>query len=208
MPDHIDELASGLGRIALYWRAGAWQAAAGQGLNPTQAEILTHLARRGPERQVELAAMLGVTPASLSDSVASLVAKGLAERQPDARDRRAVRVALTEAGRATQAALPPAPEALVRALSDLPLADRGPMLRALTRIIRSLQEARAIPVQRMCVTCRHFRPHVHNDAATPHHCAFVDAAFGDAALRLDCGEHEEAPEEDRARNRARFDTAA
>ena len=208
MPDQIDEIASGLGRIALFWRAGAWQAAAGQGLHPTQAELLPPLVRRGAERQVDLAAMLGVTPASLSDSVASLVAKGLVARHPDARDRRAVLVGLTYAGRRVQAALPRAPEALAEALSDLPAGDRGPLLRALTGIIRGLQEARAIPVQRMCVTCRHFRPHVHEDAATPHHCAFVDAAFGDAALRLDCGDHEEATEEDRARNRASFDAVA
>jgi len=82
------------------------------------------------------------------------------------------------------------------------------MLRALTRVIRALQEARAIPVQRICVTCRHFRPHVHDDATAPHHCAFVDAAFGDAGLRLDCTDHEGATGQDRARKWARFDPAA
>jgi hypothetical protein len=42
----------------------------------------------------------------------------------------------------------------------------------------------------MCVTCRYFRPHVHSDPERPHHCAFVDAPFGDRALRLDCRDHE------------------
>ena len=68
----------------------------------------------------------------------------------------------------------------------------------------ALQEARAIPVQRMCLTCRHFRPHVHDDPARPHHCAFVDAAFGDAALRLDCADHETARDEEAARARVVF----
>jgi hypothetical protein len=30
------------------------------------------------------------------------------------------------------------------------------------------------------------------DERAPHHCAFVDAAFGDWALRLDRADHEEA----------------
>ena len=82
------------------------------------------------------------------------------------------------------------------------------MQRALIGLIRALQVARAIPVQRMCVTCAHFRPHAHDDADSPHHCAFVDAAFGDAALRIDCGDHEDAAEEDLAQIWARFSQVA
>ena len=169
---------------------------------------VAHLARRGAARQVELAEVLGVSPASLSDSVASLLRKGLVERRPEPADRRARRVVLTEAGRTRIEALPEAPVALVAALAALAPAEAGAVLRALTRIIRELQEAHAIPAQRLCVTCRHFRPHAHADAERPHHCAFVDAAFGDADLRLDCGEHEEAGVSERARNWARLETAA
>lgn len=75
-------------------------------------------------------------------------------------------------------------------------------------LIRALQVARGIPVQRMCVTCAHFRPHAHDDADEPHHCAFVDAAFGDAALRIDCGDHEDALEEKRDSLWARFSKVA
>lgn len=208
MTDATNQIASGLGRLAIYWRGAAWQVASAAGINPSQAEILSHLARRGASRQVELAAALGVTAASLSDSVASLVAKGLVVRQTDSQDRRAVQVMLTGEGQKVQAGLPEAPDALVEALGALPEAEAGQMLRAMTRVIRVLQEARAIPVQRVCVTCRHFRPHVHDDATAPHHCAFVDAAFGDAGLRLDCTDHEGATEQDRTRNWAKFDTAA
>jgi hypothetical protein len=47
----------------------------------------------------------------------------------------------------------------------------------------------------MCVTCRYFRPDAHQDEANPHHCEYVDAAFGDHLLRVDCSEHQAAPEE-------------
>ncbi|MBE0455468.1 MarR family winged helix-turn-helix transcriptional regulator [Roseovarius autotrophicus] len=204
MPDTSRQIAAAIGRLTLYWRAASWQTVAERGLNPAQAEILGHLARRGPARQVSLAAALGVSAASLSDSVASLLAKGLVARHPDPKDGRAVRVALTETGAALQAALPEAPAPLLSALDDLPETEAGAALRALSMLIRALQEARAIPVQRLCVTCTYFQPYRHDDAAAPHHCGFVDAAFGDAALRIDCADHEDTTEERRAAIAARL----
>jgi DNA-binding MarR family transcriptional regulator len=206
MSDPSQQIAAALGRLALFWRTALWQAVAERGLNPAQAEILGHLARRGPSRQVSLAAALGVSAASLSDSVASLTAKGLVARHPDPRDGRAVQVALTAAGTAFHAALPEAPAPLLGALNDLPEAEAGAALRTLSTLIRALQEARAIPVQRMCVTCAYFQPHRHAAAAVPHHCDFVDAAFGDAALRIDCVDHEETTEARRAIIAARLAT--
>jgi len=205
--DEIDQIAAGFGRLAAFWRASRWQDAAPRGLHPTQAEILARIVVE-PARTASLAKALGVTPATLSDSVSALVGKGLAERRPDPADRRAQRIAATPEGRAMAARLPAAPQALRAQIAALPEAERGALLRALTRIIRGLQEARAIPVQRMCVTCRYFRPNVHDDAQRPHHCALVDAAFGDARLRLDCGEHEAAEPDLEARNLQRFEAGS
>lgn len=175
-------------------------------MNPAHAEILGHLARRGPSRQVSLAAALGVSAASLSDSVASLMAKGLVARHPDPRDGRTLQVALTEAGTTFHVTLPEAPAPLLGALQELAEAEAGAALRTLSTLIRASQEARAIPVQRMCVTCAHFQPHRHAEAAAPHHCDFVDAAFGDAALRIDCVDHEETTDARRAVIAARLAT--
>jgi len=204
MPDTCRQIATGLGRLAVFWRASAWQAVAGHGLNPAQAEILGFLARRGPARQSAIAAALGVSAASLGDSVASLIAKGLVARASDPGDRRAVQVALTDAGAERHAALPEAPEALMRAVATLPEDEAATTLRALSSLIRALQQERAIAVQRMCLTCAHFQPHRHDDAATPHHCGFVDAAFGDAGLRIDCADHEEATRDRQAAMAARL----
>lgn len=203
MPHPTDQIVFGLGRIAALLRAGQWQAGSEAALSPSQAEILARIAAR-PLRQRDLAAHLGVSPASLSDSVSSLVAKGLVERLPDRDDGRAQRIAPTAAGAALAARLPAAPEALQAALSALPEIERARLLRTLTTLIRALQEARAIPAQQICATCRHFRPHAHADAARPHHCDFVNAAFGDASLRLDCRDHETAPEDRAAINWRRF----
>jgi DNA-binding MarR family transcriptional regulator len=193
-----------LGRLSAVLRAGEWQA--GTGLPPAQSEILRRVALR-PMRQADLAAHLSVSAASVSDSVSSLVTKGLVARVADPADRRAAQVAATEAGRTLIAERSGVPDALRQALADLPEHRRAALLETLVHLIRSLQESGAIPLQRMCLTCRHFRPYVHSDAVRPHHCAFVDAAFGTADLRLDCGEYEAANAGEAAANWRTFDTA-
>lgn len=199
MLNQTDQIVFGLGRVAALLRAGQWQTGSDARLNPAQAEILSRIASRAM-RPGDLAAHLGVSAASLSDSVSSLVKKGLATRQPDPADGRAQRVVPTESGAALAASLPTAPEALQSALDALPELERARLLRTLLHLIRALQEARAIPAQRMCATCCHFRPHAHDNAARPHHCDFVNAAFGDTSLRLDCGDHDAAPPEEVAAN--------
>lgn len=202
MTEQTRQITTALQRLAMFWRASQWQAAKGVGLNPTQSETLTRVATR-PERAVDLAAALGITQASLSDSVAALDRKGLVRRGPDPEDGRARRIEATAEGHALARRMPEAPAALVAAIAGLDAAERGGLLRALTLVIRSLQEARAIPVQRMCLTCRYFRPNLHDDPARPHHCALVDAAFADADLRIDCADHETATDPEAAPARAR-----
>lgn len=206
MPEQETQIASGLARLATFGRAATWQAGALSGLTPTQAEILQRIALR-PQRASDLAAHLGVTPATISDFVGTLRTKGLVTRRPDPGDRRAWHLVPTEPGRQLLSRIPAVPVQLQQAIAALPASDRGALLAALMRLIRSLQEARAIPVQRMCATCRHFRPHAHDDASAPHHCDFVNAAFADADLRLDCGEHEMAQAEQVAAAWQRLDAA-
>lgn len=206
MPDEGEQIAAGLARLASFGRAAMWQAAAGCGLTPTQAEILQRIALR-PERSADLAAHLGVSAATISDSIATLCAKGLVARQPDPTDRRARLLIPTEAGGQLLRQIPQVPSPLHDAIGTLGSAGRAALLLSLMQLIRRLQEARAIPVQRMCATCRYFRPHAHADAAAPHHCDFVNTTFADADLRLDCGEHEMAPTDQVAAIWRRLDAA-
>lgn len=198
-------LADGLTRLAAVARQIDWQAAEAEGLTPTQAEILAFLDRR-PEgvRLGEAAAHLGVRGATASDAVAALLRKGMLVRQADARDGRAVRLVLTGRGRELAARRVPGFAAVVAGLSP---EDQARALALVVRMIGDLLRRDLIAPQRSCVTCRHFRPHAHADAARPHHCAFVNAAFGDASLRLDCGEHEAALPEQTAAIWRRFQAA-
>jgi hypothetical protein len=83
----------------------------------------------------------------------------------------------------------------MEAVGELSAAEQAAFLRGLVAMIRTLQERGRIPVARMCVSCTFFRPFRHDDRTRPHHCAFVDAPFGDGKLRLDCPDHAAAQAE-------------
>jgi DNA-binding MarR family transcriptional regulator len=65
----------------------------------TQYRSLVVLASRGPQSVAALAEAVAVTPPTASRLCDRLVRKGLIRRREDRRDRRAVRLALTAAGR-------------------------------------------------------------------------------------------------------------
>lgn len=203
-------LRDGLERVAAVLRADQWSSANTLGLTPTQVHVLAFLAGRnaGGVRVKEIAAHLGVSPPSATDSIAALERKGLVHKALDAGDARAVGVRITSEGRALLQAIGMAASATGTALATLDDAEQAQLLRLLIKLVRSLQIAGAMPVQRLCVTCRHFRPNIHADTLNPHYCAFVSAAFGDRHLRLDCSEHEPADPAAQAATWTAFDTGS
>lgn len=189
----IGKLREGLERLSAVLRAEQWAETAPKALNPGQARILRLLLGRGSMRIIQLTAELGLSQPTVTVAVSALARKGLVARQPDPADGRASQIVLTDAGRQAADAAPLAPRALDAALAGLGAAERADLLLTTIKLVRALQVSGALPAQRLCLTCRHFRPHAHPGAEKPHHCGFVDAAFGTADLRLDCGDHEAAP---------------
>ena len=72
---------------------------AGEEVTLTQYRSLVVLASRGPQSVAALAEAVAVTPPTASRLCERLVRKGLVRRRADRRDRRQVRVGLTETGR-------------------------------------------------------------------------------------------------------------
>ncbi|PRH84792.1 transcriptional regulator [Labrys okinawensis] len=189
----VVRLREGFERIALVLRTEMWVAATEAGLNPSQAQVLSLLATRPAGlRPKEIASHIGVSPASTADTLSALVRKGLLFRDPDPRDARAVIIRTSPEGLSLGTSISRASHRVAAALGKLSPEAQANLLLTQITLIRQLQLAGAIPVQRMCVSCRHFRPHAHPGKASSHHCAFVNAAIGGRDLRLDCGEHEEA----------------
>lgn len=190
-------VAAGLSKIGLVLRSRSWKGAGAVGITPTQGHALA-LLREAPDglRLAALSKLLGVSPPTASEAVGSLVVKRLVTKEPG-QDKRSLTLKVTSEGEALAGRTAEWPEFLGRAIETLDLQEQAAFLTSLVKVIRSMQECGDIPVQRMCVTCRYFRPNLHEDPANPHHCAYVDAPFGDRHLRLNCAEQEEAPDEQR-----------
>jgi DNA-binding MarR family transcriptional regulator len=199
-------IVTGLARIGLATRHQAWRGAGEQGLTPTQGQLLALLRyrHRSGARLSTLAEGLAITRPTASDAVRALETKGLVSKTRAPEDARALGIALTDAGRAEAERAADWSDFLLDAVDALTPAERAVFLRGLVKMIRALQERGEIPVSRMCVTCRFFRPHAHDDPDRPHHCAFVDAPFGDAQLRLECDDHLPAGEQQAERAWAVF----
>lgn len=188
-------IASGLGRLALAVKAKAWRGASDEGITPTQGEVLARLAEQDAGLRLgDLAAQLGISAPTASDAVNALVAKSLVEKKPGA-DKRAVTLRVTRSGRNMAARAGDWTDFLANSVSALDAKEQAGFLVSLAKIIRTMQDNGDISPQRMCVTCTHFRPYAHKDLRKPHHCAFVDAAFGDPELRLNCADHAQADQD-------------
>ena len=176
-------------RLSTALRHNAWQEATPRRLTPTQGEILTLLERRPGVPLKEVAELIGVRPATASEAVRVLVEKGWVEKSRHPEDRRALWLRLTPDGRDLARGAASWTDFLARAVEGLQEDEGEVLLRSLMHLIERLQVEGRIPSARMCSTCRYFRPHRHDDSNKPHHCAFVDAPFGDRDLRFDCADH-------------------
>jgi len=163
------------------------------GLNPAQWEALRYLgqANRFSRSPGALAEFLGSTKGTASQTALVLQRKGLVRREREADDKRAIRLALTAAGRARLRQDP------LRDFSDaaglLAGSAQADLRAGLEAILGDLQRRNQRRPFGQCHQCRFFR----RDGAPargggPHLCALLDAALSDADSALLCIEHETA----------------
>ena len=188
------QVAAGLEKISLAMKSRTWRREGQAGLGPLQRQVLT-LLRGKTDHSAQVSAIareLVVRLPTASEAVATLERKRLVKRYRSHRDGRIVTVELTAKGARACAPAVGIPNQLATAASALTSTEQVAFLKGLMKVIRTLQQQGEISVARMCVSCRFFRPHQHEDAAQPHHCDYVNAPIGDQALRLDCPEYEMA----------------
>ncbi len=192
----------GLEKIGLALRSQSWQDAGQQGLTPTQGQILALLIDKGEAgmRLTEVSKNLAVTAATASDAVTSLVEKGLVQKTRSPADGRAIAITLTTQGQQAAAQTTSWSNFLLNTVDELSEEEQVIFLRGLIKMIRKLQEQGQVSVARMCVTCQFFQPNRYFGSERPHHCALVNAPFGDRHLRLNCAEHVAADPETAKQN--------
>ncbi|HKN85919.1 MAG TPA: MarR family winged helix-turn-helix transcriptional regulator [Nitrospiraceae bacterium] len=199
-------VATGLGKIGLAIKSRAWKEAGVRRITPLQAQTLTILRMRTKSTATvsEIGEELAVALPTASEVLRVLEQRGLIKKQRSRADARTVMVSLTTKGRRKADVAAGWPDFLAAAADVLPPAEQESLLRALIKMIRTLQEQGDIPIAKMCVTCQFFHPNVHEEKERPHHCELVDAAFGDRLLRIECPEHQVAEKQERDQTWERF----
>ncbi len=189
-PDISARIIVAISRVSSVLRAGMWEFATTENLNPTQAEILQLLRDRTQGVRLSwLASQLSVSSASASDSVAALVNKGLVLKARADDDGRASALWLTGEGKALVEKMAKALSFADDATAALDRDIQEKLLIGLFKLIAELQKSERFPAMRACLSCRYFEPNAFPGSAAPHHCALVKAPLPIAFLRLDCAEH-------------------
>jgi DNA-binding MarR family transcriptional regulator len=118
----------------------------GCGLSLARTKVLMHLKEHGPTRQSVLATDFGMAPHSITDIVDALERQGLAERRPDATDRRAKLVAITGAGQVClSVAYATRERLLTQIFGALSEADRATLIRLLGSLDEAAQQVTDAP---------------------------------------------------------------
>lgn len=200
-----EQAAAGLEQLVHLARAQAWRGGDGPALPPTQAGVLRLLSGAEPEQRAQrLAQRLGVSAASLSDTLKSMEARGWIRRRPDPTDGRAALVRLDRQGRAAAARLADAGRGMAGLVRGLDNADVAALLRVTQLLVAQAQEQGWATGLRTCLGCRYFQPFASGDAQRPHVCEYIGQPFGDLELRVECAEQQPADPEDFAANLERF----
>ena len=187
------QAAAGLEQLATLARAQSWRTDGTPSLPPTQAAILRMLPQQAQGlRARHIAERLGISAASLSDSLRALESKQWIERLADPQDGRATLVRLTAPGRRLARKLNDPSQGIGALLEDLGEADLGALLRVTQLLVHQAQQQGLASGVRSCLGCRYFQPNASGQKDKPHICGFLQQAFGDPELRTDCAEQEPA----------------
>jgi DNA-binding MarR family transcriptional regulator len=162
------------------------------GLNPAQWDALRYLAQanRFSRTPAGLAAYLGSTRGTVSQTLIALEEKGFVRKRASARDRRSVELDLTEKGTAALGDDP-----LLALAGDVAEATEGDAAAAVALLRRMLLAAIRRNGGRpfgLCRTCRYFRSGVAPAAAGPHYCTLLDEPLSQDDGDAMCLEQEEA----------------
>ncbi len=185
------KIVAALERVYEAFRSLLWQEGKARGLSPIQLQILVFLLyhKESQRRITYLASEFALTKATVSDSIGSLVQKGLIQKVRSTNDARALVLNLTEQGRTLAQQAAHFADQLQVPLAALSGSQRNDMLDALMRLIRNLHREGIITVQRMCFTCRFYKDG-HREAR--HYCTLLQEALDAGQLRVDCPEHQAA----------------
>lgn len=178
-----------LERISQAFRVLLWNESKEFSLSPIQVQVLIFLHHHSEQkRKVSyLAQEFNMTKATVSDAVKSLEEKGLIKKTYEKDDTRSYVMHLTKKGLDIAWKTSVFTKELQSPIDKLHPNDKENLLLSLIGIIHHLNKAGVITIQRMCVTCSHYK---HDVKKQLHFCELLNMKLEGRELRIDCPEHE------------------
>lgn len=191
--DTHGQFVAAIERLATVVRTIQWSLAAAEGLHPIQYRVLQLCGtRRGQGLMPSvLAAELGVSAASMSDTLRALESKGLLKRLPHPHDRRGTILELTAKGERLRKRLQQWDSPLQAAIAELPTEIQENVYEGLLMLLRVLYKQGVITLPRMCLTCRWLTKNTSNGQPY-YYCQLLTMPLEILQLRVECPEHEAA----------------
>ena len=178
-----------LERISQAFRVLLWSESKEFSLSPIQVQVLIFLLHHSEEkRKVSyLADEFNMTKATISDTIKALDQKGLIKKVAEPHDTRSYVIHLTKKGIDIAGKTSVFTRELQIPIDKLNPDDKENLLLSLIGVIHHLNKAGVITIQRMCVTCIHYKPASNKN---PHFCKLLNKKLEGSELRIDCPEHQ------------------
>jgi DNA-binding MarR family transcriptional regulator len=182
-------IVAALERISQAFRVLLWNECKELSLSPIQVQLLIFLLTHSEEKRKvsHLAEEFNMTKATISDAIKTLDQKGLIKKRIEEQDSRSYVINLTKKGTDIAERTSVFTQTLQTPINKLAPDDKENLLLSLMRIISHLNKTGVITIQRMCVTCAHYKP---ADSRQPHFCKLLNKKLENSELRIDCPEHE------------------
>ncbi len=182
------KIVASLERISQAFRVLLWQESMAFSLSPIQVQILIFLLYHSSDKRTVsyLAEELNVTKATISDAIKSLDSKKLIKKTVNPGDTRSYIIHLTTRGKEIAGRTSLFTRELHEPLNNWSTEEKNSMLLNLLDIIRHLNKAGVITVQRMCANCTYYQ----SGEGRQHYCSLLNQNLSVADLRIDCPEHQ------------------
>ncbi|MEQ9286196.1 MAG: MarR family winged helix-turn-helix transcriptional regulator [Cyclobacteriaceae bacterium] len=176
-----------LERISEAFRVLLWNESKENSLSPIQIQILVFLLFHSSEKCKVgyLANEFNMTKATISDSVKTLMKKGMVEKTQDTQDTRSFGISLTTEGKAVANKASVFASSIEKPIESFSGEQKEAMLNGLLKLIHDLNNAGVITIQRMCFTCLNYRYE-----GGEHYCKLLKTKLKNTEIRVDCPEHE------------------
>lgn len=183
------KIAVALERVSEAFRVALWNEAKEHTLSPIQMQILIFLAYHNSQNHCKvgyIAKEFNLTKPTISDAVKTLLQKKLISKVPDPNDTRSSFIKLTPSGKKLAKKTSNFILPLQKPITQLTEKQKTALFDALLELIYKLTQSGIISIQRMCLTCKHFKK---KSSVKVNYCNLLERDLPNIDLRVDCPEH-------------------